>query len=104
MCAPPPHHHHHHKVFARPPPAAAVVTRRSPAFHVYYPQSGDRVLLTSILIASVAAAPGGIPVERAAGYTPVAADRPPELLPSTAVTRCQWQTTCARITLGCAAR
>ena len=31
----------------------------------------------------------------------VAAGRP-ELLPSAAVARCQWQTTCARVTLGCA--
>ena len=38
---------------------------------------------------SAAAAPGGSPVERATDYTPIATDRPPDMLPSAAVARYQ---------------
>ena len=81
---------------------AAVVSRRAPSAPLTAPESGD--LLWWPQFASAALAPSGIPVERVSSYTPVVADRPLEQLPSEAVTRTSGETTCARITLGYAAR
>ena len=65
-------------------------------------QLGDRLWWPQF--ASTAVAPSGIPVERVSGYTPVVADRPLDQFPSDAVTRTSGEMTCARMTLGCAAR